>query len=615
MGIISPPAFIYTSMRKYILLFSILFTFIGAQAQATSMRLGYCNGEVAKSGLIGVTEAGTIEAAIYLPEAIINNHIGNRIETIRAGLSTKLNLTQLTVWVRTDLNGENIVEATAEKIKKGWNDIALSTPYEISEAKGLYIGYTIVQKGAAYGISSVGTYEQNALFIKLGSDQEWQSPTEYGVASIEAIVTGENLPRYDLKLENVSVLENYPIETPMKINIDVRNVASYTITGFDVTCTIDDVEPIVTHIDCNLEYDSVGQYMFTILPSLQELKKNVRMSIAITNLNEGEDQYTDNNRKDVLFNVINKVYNRNLVIEEFTTEQCSQCPGGSALLHEAMDVVKEEYPNQQVNLICHHTGFYEDWLTVDASQNMLWLFNQGGSTYAPAFMADRTGVWSNPGSAEKMAAKLRNRLDRPAYVGLEMDATYDVESKKLSVTVTGERSIIFCENAPRITIYLTENNIKARNQAGSGTEYIHYGVLRAYNDTWGWGEVINWNEDNTFEYKCDFTIKDKWVSDNMEIIAFVGDYNSDDATSCVIENSIMRPFTDFYFSGIDASKNDNVRVYVEDNDIVVDGSYDDVKVYSVNGYEMTHHNLPAGIYIVKVSTENDSTAIRKVIVK
>ncbi|MBQ6939190.1 MAG: Omp28-related outer membrane protein [Muribaculaceae bacterium] len=196
-----------------------------------------------------------------------------------------------------------------------------------------------------------------------------------------------------------------------------------------------------------------------------------------------------------------------------------------------------------------------------------------------------------------------------------MDASYDVETKTLSVTVTGERSIIFCENAPRITIYLTENNIKARNQSGYGTEYIHNNALRAFNDPWGWGEEITWNEDNTFEYTYDFTIKDKWVSDNMEIIAFVSDYNADDASSCVIENSIMRPFTDFYFSSVEASLADDVRVRVEDNDIVVDGRYNELKVYSVNGFEMSHENLPAGVYIVKVSTEDNNYSIRKVVVR
>lgn len=602
-------------MRKFILLISILFTFIGAQAQATSVRLGYCNGEVAKSGQFGVSEATTVEAAIYLPEAIMDNHVGNKIETIKAGLSTKLNLTQLTVWVRAELDGENLVETTAEKIVKGWNDVALTTPYEITGEKGLYIGYTIVQKGAAFGISTVGVYEENALFVKLGSDQEWQSPTEYGVASIEAVVTGENLPKFDLKLENAVIPENYPIDTPMKVSVGVRNVATYTITGFDVECAIENSEPIVTHVDCNLEYDTLGSFEFVIHPTLQELKEDVKMTISIIKLNEGDDQYIENNSKELLFNVINKVYERNLVIEEFTTEQCPNCPGGSATLHEAMDILKEEYPNNQLNLICHHAGYYTDWLTVDASENMLWLFNQGGSTYAPAFMSDRTGVWSNPGSAEKMADKLRSRLDKPAYVGLEMDASYDVETKTLSVTVTGERSIIFCENAPRITIYLTENNIKARNQSGYGTEYIHNNALRAYNDPWGWGEEITWNEDNTFEYTCDFTIKDKWVSDNMEIIAFVSDYDADDASSCVIENSIMRPFTDFYLGSVEASLADDVRVRVEDNDIVVDGRYNELKVYSVNGFEMSHENLPAGVYIVKVSTEDNNYSIRKVVVR
>ena len=597
-------------MKRFILILSILFVITNIQAQVSSMYLGYCNGEVAKSGQLGISEATTVETAIYLPADELQNHVGNKIETIRAGLASKLNLTELTVWVRSELEGVNLAEATAESIKKGWNDISLPIPYEISGNIGLYIGYTIVQKGAAFGISSVGVYEENSLFIKLGSDQEWQSPNEYGVASIEAIVTGNNLPKFDLKLESVSIVENYPMETAMKIAIDVRNAATQTITGFDVECMIENTKPIETHINCNLEYNVVNSFEFEITPDIHELKEGVNMTITIKNLTEGEDQYMKNNSQICEFNVINKVFERNLIIEEFTTEQCSACPYGAEILHGALDILNEEYTNQ-LNVICHHAGFNTDWLTLDASQNLLWLY--GGSTYAPAFMADRTGVFENPGSVEAMAEKLRKRLDKPSYVGLELDATYDEETKKLSVSVAGERSMIFCENPPRITIYLTENNIKAHNQQGYGTEYIHNHVLRAHNDPWGWGEEIVWNDDNTFEYEYEFSIKDKWITNNMEIIAFVGDYDSEDISNFVIENSIMHEFTDFYYDSINDTDFDNIQIKVNGNNIIIEGENIEYSIHSINGVQTKSDNLPPGIYIVNIKSNNNSTSHKFII--
>lgn len=596
-------------MKKILLTLSIIFSFIIANAQVSSMRLGYCDGEVATKGQIGISGAATIEAAIFLPESSLKLHSGNQIESIKAGLATKLNITGLTVWVRSELTGENLAEGTAEAIKKGWNDVMLSTPYDIEGNKGLYIGYTFTQKGSAYGISTVGEYEENGIYIKLGEETGWESPKDNGILSIEAMVIGDNLPKYDLELISASFKNNYPLDTQLPVTIEVKNVASYTITGFDVKCTVDGFEPITTHIDCELDYDAKEIFTFEIKPEITEIKSDVNMNIAVVNLKEGDDQASENNDLDILFNVINKEFKRNILIEEFTTEKCPNCPYGTNTLKGALEILEEEFP-EQLNVVCHHSGYYTDWLTVKASEDLLWLFNQGGSTYAPAFMSDRMGVFSNPGTAEKMAAVYRKRLETPSYVGLEIEGEYDDENRLLTVTVTGERSMEFCENPAHITVYAVENDITARNQGGATGEYIHQHVLRAANKSWG--EEIEWKEDNTFEYTCELTLKAAWLTNNMEIIAFVSDYDSSDATSCVVENSAKIPFTDFYTDSVD-SITDNVTITTEGNDIVVNGEYDNVEVYNLNGMKVVNSDLTPGIYIVKVIDNNTSTTTKVVI--
>ena len=172
----------------------------------------------------------------------------------------------------------------------------------------------------------------------------------------------------------------------------------------------------------------------------------------------------------------------------------------------------------------------------------------------------------------------------------------------------------FCENPARISIYLVENDIKARNQAGAsaGEAYIHNHVMRACNSTWG--KVIDWNEDNTFEYSYDFTIKSAWNTNNMEIIAFVSDYNSSDAASCVVENSEMRKFTDFYYDNIKSISDNEINVITNGKTIEVTGNYKSFIVYNINGQSVEPSQLLSGIYIVKVVTEN-SIESHKVMVK
>ena len=97
-------------MKKFLLILVVLLSFLSAHANIESMHLGYCKGEVAKSGELGISGASVIEAAIFLPESMLKNHAGNNIETIRVGLASKLNITSLTTWIRADLNGEEIQE-------------------------------------------------------------------------------------------------------------------------------------------------------------------------------------------------------------------------------------------------------------------------------------------------------------------------------------------------------------------------------------------------------------------------------------------------------------------------------------------------------------------------
>lgn len=597
-------------MKKLFLLIFALNVFC-LQAQVSSMRLGYCDGEVATKGQIGVSGENVVEAAIYLPESTLKLHAGNLIESINAGLAVKLNITSLTVWVRSELNGENLAEGSAESIKKGWNDVMLSSPYEIEGDKGLYVGYTFSQKGSAYGISTVGEYQENAIFVKLGTESEWETPSDKGLLSLEAMVVGENLPKYDLELVSASFKENYPMDTQLPVTIEVKNVASYTITGFDVNFTVVGFEPIISHVDCNLEYDAKETFVLEIKPEIKEVKNGVNMNVALVNLKEGEDQSPENNELDILFNVINKEFKRNILIEEFTTEKCPNCPFGTNTLHGALEILEEEFPGQ-LNVVCHHAGFYTDWLTVGASEDLLWLYNSGGQTYAPAFMSDRMGVFSNPGTAEKMADIYRERLNTPSYVDVKVEGSYDSENNLLTVNVSGERSMDFCENPPHVVVYVVENEITARNQGGATGTYIHQHVLRAYNSAYG--EEIVWNEDNTFEYSCELNIKAAWLTNNMEVVAFVSDYNSSDATSCVVENSAKIAFTDFYVDSIDSITSQNIDVKVNNGDIEIFGEYKSAEVYSINGERTRLNGLESGIYILKVVT-NDGTLTRKLIVK
>ena len=137
-------------------------------------------------------------------------------------------------------------------------------------------------------------------------------------------------------------------------------------------------------------------------------------------------------------------------------------------------------------------------------------------------------------------------------MGFDGDDGYDSAAKVRKIKVTGDRSREFCDTPARITVVVVENSIVAHGQAGAGSEeYIHNHVQRACNATWG--EVIEWNGD-AFEYGCNITVKDSWMKENLEIIAFVSGYDSTDATNCVIENAARIKFAEV--KGVDSVAGD-----------------------------------------------------------
>lgn len=528
-------------MKRTILSLAAAMLSLAAVAQVSALKLGYCGGELASPGTVRVLNEATVQGAIYLTQEELAHYAGNSITTLNAGLASKLCIDTLTVWLRSSLDGPNLAQAvltknTDPKLAKGWNTVSLPEPYEITGQEGLYVGYTFHQTKTAFGLSTVGEYVPNGLFVDLGTGQ-WEQPTQYGVLSMEAWVEGDNLPLYDLALLGVQHKALVPQNGNLPLELRVRNAATHTISGFDVKGRIRGQENVMTaHVDCSLPYDEVQAFEATLQPEGIEAGQHYVADLWLENPDGQADQNPENDRWTVEFDVIAKEFARTVLLEEFTTEQCINCPAGAGAMHSALDMLGEEA--DRVAVACHHSGYYTDWLTHASDNSYLFLFNDGGSTYAPAFMIDRKAgsddkpVFANPGAAN-FAQKLRNQLKNPAYVGLDVNADIDTDTRTVSVSVNGERSMEF-GNDPRVTVYVLEDSIKARSQAGATGEYWHSHVLRAVNVTWG--EPIEWDGD-TFSYQCELTYKEACQAERLQVIAFVNDYDPDHPTQCQVYNA------------------------------------------------------------------------------
>ena len=543
-------------MKKALsVLLALLAVCTAGNAQTDALTVGYCDGELQTSTnqSFGTKEKNTwVSGAIYLPAGDVKTYAGSNIDSIRVGLAQKLGISEMKVWVREKLDGENLAEASIQKadIVKGWNVIKFDTPYAIptDNATGLYIGYSTYQTSSNYGMSVLNKPCENALWVQLGTDAEWVDRSAEGTLCLEAMVSGGQLPLHNLRLLSLSAPENYVIlRGTMTVTGLVKNVALQTITGFDVETRFDCTDKVYqSHVDLTLANLEESEFSYTIEPDIQEVGQGT-ITVTITKLNEGEDENMDDNTQSRTFDIVREDFARRVLLEEFTTEMCSNCPRVATFLH---NILEDEHYKENVVAVCHHSAYYTDWLTIPSDNDLLWYFNDGGNTYAPAMMLDR---WTTdpsgstpvfiPNSQNDLKAAIDYCLRQPAFVSVNLQAKLDTEEKIVKVLVQGSRSKEnITVNPARITVWLVEDNILAHSQAGAGNQWTHQHTGRAINKTWG--DVVKWEDDGSYTYECQFRVRSDYNQENLVVAAMIYDYDSEDAAKNIVCNANQVPVTE-----------------------------------------------------------------------
>ena len=536
-------------MKKILLsLFALLASFEVSNAQVSGMNIGYCHGKLGPFPSTSDTYFSDLSTkkqtwtsgAILIKKEKINSLAGNQIREIHAGLISKLNVDSLAVWVSESLDGPVLSTDTIAAPAKGWSTVSLTKPVDItSDMQTLYVGYSYHQKSTSKAMSCTKTPEPGySCFIRSGND-EWKDYSNDYTVSVEAMVYGDKLPKYDLTLSALDVQQNYVVDNGnLEFTMKVFNNATVTINGFDAVCTVDGSDDKYTvHCDSSIAYNESKTITMTVSPTaIQTMDPATRtLTVTLTNLTEGEDEIPSDNTLSGTFNVTLHSFVRNVLLEEFTTEKCTNCPRVASYVHDAMN--EPEFQGR-LNTMENHAGYYTDSFTATFHNDWTWFFD---NLYAPAVLYDRhaedgavTAV-TCPNSKLELFEGIRKRLRETAFVSLKVTADVDGENQKINVKVTGTRAKEnFTKNPARITVVLTETNLAAISQAGAGGDYTHYNVGRRVNSIWG--DVLEWNGDD-YTYECSIPYTQNYVLDNLGVLAFIHDYDPEDKTKCDVANS------------------------------------------------------------------------------
>ena len=581
----------------------------------TPISLGYCNEEIT-----GVTNqlgsegaAGVVAGAIRIPESKMQSLKGGKITRIRIAIGEGLQ--RVYGWIRPSLSEPAHVFKQLDDVSAGWHEIVFDTPYVIDGGE-IFIGYQGYQERGVKAILAGGVDRPDGCWLGIKDNWEDHSSDGYGTLYIRAY--GEaSLPEADLGVDNVCVDKAYytPDES-VKASLTLLNSGVNKINNYSVTYSIDGGESVVRNYTEPLDKDGRRDVTLDIpMSGLADGNHTVAFTCRIDD-NGLVDGIEDNNQASVNVALYSSQYERNVLLEQFTTINCVNCPKGDAALENAVQ------DQDNIIWIAHHVGFGVDELTVQGSSEML----DYGVAGAPSLMVDRTVHEGNAapfaigyGNASTGGDIIRGYINAskgvPAFAKADVAYTYDSEKRTLDINVSAERNAICSTFYPEtnLTVYLVEDNVTAKTpQVGSGsTEHSH--VIRAIL-TPATGVPVEWDGD-AYRTSYNTQLDAAWKAGDMSIVAVINrPFNAEAPDSVEVLNAASVAVDAPEDSGVADVYGNGSGLYVKEGSVAGVG-FASIDVFNTSGQRVANINLAPGIYLVSAVTDAGQHVTQKVVVK
>lgn len=218
---------------------------------------------------------------------------------------------------------------------------------------------------------------------------------------------------------------------------------------------------------------------------------------------------------------------RNVLIEDFTGQMCTNCPDG----HRLISTLQEQY-GENIIAVGIHAGSFG--IAENSMPGVIGLMRPEGDEYAKKFGVESypSGIINRNTTTLKYtewAASVRSEMERESYLNI-----------LLSAKVDNGKIVIYSELQPakdikgKLQVWITESNIVTL-QVDNGKylmDYVHNHVYRAsVNGTWGEDVSLKANVFNNSTHEIE--VRDGWNVDNLSVVAFV--YNDNDGVCQAVE--------------------------------------------------------------------------------
>ena len=510
----------------------------------------YDTDDYATDGL-GITSLpGTISIGTILTPDELAMFQGSQIVKFRVALSASTTVSRVFVVPVSPSGNFSLTTAWSCNVNSvGWNEITLSTPYEINlDANySLMIGFDYRQTNSNHPISAVDVGEIYPSYILYNGSWQNVGLDSYGNLGVQCIVESDNFPDYAVALNDLYVPNFIHTGDDIFYIIATRNagIASSIEAG---ACTYDifidgNLVTTVTNTEAlTREYNDIYGYL-----SSQGLAVGKHTLTITVNSLFGEPVENPAS-KSITFAVYDTGFERQMhLIEEFTSNSCTYCPLGASMLKVLMGM-----RNDIAMVAIHGNQSTVDPCNTDQCETLFDYMGAGGWPYA-AF--DRSVGWEDDKNIavgigyyesyhQEVAQGFGSFLDylaqTPSFATININSKIDDATRVATITIDGQLAPGFTAlmgEDVKLTVYLTEDSIVYR-QLNLGTwveQYQHDHVLRiALNSEFG--NTLNITGD-TFKNEFTYTLPSSWNSDKMDVVAFI---------SRPLANGATGVYTDMY---------------------------------------------------------------------
>lgn len=411
-------------------------------ADPTLLPWGYCEGDA--DNPVGVNQTAKLSAAIFIPTTLVSQYVGNQIRAISVCLTA--NSTDFSVFIANSLTGEKLYEQDAEDGKVGWNEIVLTTPFDLT-AKDLYVGYTCTGKnqiGFVFGPSV-----ENANWLETGGEWLNYATKGWGSLSIKVLLGGDRMPRNYLTIKSLNQVYAGMNKT-FVLSGFVKNEGLETVENFDLNYKVGDIEGSANVI-LNLPPGAKGEFEITVPSVLTEVGE-YDSKVTITNVNGVANENLTSNVATNKVICMEMIFPKKVVLEEGTGTWCGWCPRGMV----AMKLMKEKYPETSIGIAIHNGDKME-------TKTYLTPFFTG----YPSSVVNRKRKYVGDPYFE-MENFYKKEVEIPAQIGISVAGDYTSADKKILQATSTTTFGFTKDNANyKITFVIIENGVTGYTQANS----------------------------------------------------------------------------------------------------------------------------------------------------